>query len=401
MMIINKAKAPRKSLGLYIHIPFCVRKCSYCDFLSFGSVTEADQKSYFRSLIREIQWNGKHYGNEYYVDTIFIGGGTPSLVKESLIAEMLAAVWDSFAIDGNAEISMEANPGTLDEEKLKTYRAAGVNRLSIGVQSFDEGLLQYLGRVHTKEDVLKSYALARACGFQNINLDLMFSIPGQTTDVWRDTLNQALDLSLEHISFYGLQIEEGTPFHIMRKERRLVEIEDELDRTMYHGALKILKERGYLHYEISNAAAEGYQCRHNLKYWSMEDYLGLGLGAHSFLSGVRFSNETDLGTYIKVGNQTELESEPSSSNPFAVWRHENSGEDSMAEFIFTGMRKTEGIDLTDFAGRFGQPLEAAYSDNWHKILPYIESGYLICSEDYMRFSEKGIDISNIILSEFL
>lgn len=390
-----------KALGLYIHIPFCARKCNYCDFLSFGGIPDGDQKTYFRSLIREIDYYSKIYGNKYYVDTVFIGGGTPSLTDERLISELLLAVRDSFTVDSNAEISIESNPKTLTKKKLTAYLDAGINRLSIGAQSLNNGLLDSLGRVHSVEDFFTSFSMARECGFSNINIDLMFAIPGQTMELWTDTLEQAVGLAPEHISFYGLQVEEGTPFYTMFQEGALKTVGDELDRDMYRRAVGMLKKNGYLHYEISNAAREGDQCRHNLKYWSMEDYLGLGLGAHSFLEGTRFSNETGLERYMKAGMQNDAGHDRRVYSPFVVWSHNNSRADSISEFLFTGMRKTEGVNLKNFVTWFGRPVEDIFSANWHRIQRFFNEGYLIRSGDNMRFSEKGIDISNIILTEFI
>ncbi len=380
-------RAPRKSLGLYIHVPFCMRKCNYCDFLSFGGLEEELQNEYFQALAKEIRIKAKDYSNKYYVDSIFIGGGTPSLVNEQRIADMMTIINESFSIDGNAEISIESNPKTLTKSKLKTYLSCGVNRLSIGAQSFDDELLAYMGRVHTKEDFIKNYDLARECGFQNINIDLMFAIPGQTKEIWTDTIERALSLSPEHISFYSLQLEEGTPFYSMFREGSLKQTDDVLDREMYHGAVRMLKDRGYLHYEISNAAREGYQCRHNLKYWSMEDYLGLGLGAHSYMNGIRSSNTVELNRYKQ--------------SQFIEWRHENTKNDDITEYIITGMRKRNGIDLEDFERRFQKPIEDYFPENWFKLENYIAEGYLKKSEKNMHFTEKGIDISNTILTEFV
>lgn len=386
--------APRKSLGLYIHVPFCIRKCNYCDFLSFGGVEEEQQNEYFRALAKEIKLKAESYSNNYYVDSVFIGGGTPSLVNGERIAEIMAVIKESFSIDENAEISIESNPKTLTKSKLKTYLDAGVNRLSIGAQSFDDALLAYMGRVHTKADFLKNYDLARECGFRNINIDLMFAIPGQTGEIWADTMERALSLKPEHISFYSLQLEEGTPFYSMFREGSLEQTDDELDRAMYHGAVRMLKDRGYLHYEISNAALEGYECRHNLKYWSMEDYLGLGLGAHSYMNGIRTSNITDLRVYNLAGEAHSNDSEPA----FTVWRHENTKEENISEYLFTGMRKVKGIKLSDFRAKFGVGLESIYGDVLEK---YRNQGLIETADGYLRFTEKGIDISNRVLAEFV
>ncbi len=404
MTIINRSagtlEAPRKPLGLYLHIPFCIRKCNYCDFLSFGDVPAEDRAAYAEALVQEIRYNGNVYGNKYYVDTIFIGGGTPSLVEEPLIEGIMAAVSESFCIARNAEISIEANPGTLTGDKLTAWRKAGINRLSIGVQSLDDNLLESMGRAHTAGDFLRNYTLARECGFENINIDLMFGIPGQTPDTWMETLDRIVGLGPEHISFYSLQLEEGTPFFELFYQGSLQPADDETDRSMYHKASKTLKESGYTHYEISNAAVDGYVCRHNLKYWSMEDYLGLGLGSHSFLEGIRSGNLTDLSRYIRIGmKEGSLSQEPDS--PYLAWRHKNTQEENISEYLITGMRRLEGIDLIDFRIRFGRRLEDVFPDNWQRIQKYMDEKYLININETLRFSEKGIDISNAILTEFV
>jgi len=382
-------------LGLYIHIPFCIRKCNYCDFLSFGGVSEEGQNAYFRSLLHSIKTYHEIYSNQYYVDSIFIGGGTPSLVEAGLIEELMAEIRSGFTVDQNAEISIETNPKMLTKKKLNTYLEAGINRLSIGAQSFDDALLRTMGRVHSAEDVLENYMLARECGFRNVNIDLMFAIPGQTMSVWMDTLEKAIGLEPEHISFYSLQMEEGTPFFSMLREGELKEIEDVLDREMYHRAIELFMNSGYQHYEISNAAKEGYPCRHNLKYWSMEDYLGLGLGAHSFMDGIRFSQMEELAAYTKGALRKEK------GGAFVAWEHKNTRQDDISEYIITGMRKLEGINLRDFETRFEQTIEDVFSANWYRLQKYIDEEYIVKSAENMHFAIKGIDISNTILTEFV
>lgn len=375
-------------MGLYLHIPFCIRKCNYCDFLSFEAGYDR-QKAYVGALRKEIELCSDKYRNEYYVDSVFVGGGTPSLLDTSLLRELVEALKKGFTLSKDAEITIESNPKTLNQEKLEAYLDMGINRLSIGVQSFDNELLTRLGRAHSAEDFYNNYSLARSCGFSNINIDLMFSIPGQTLKHWKETLRRTTDLAPEHLSFYSLQIEEGTPFFQMKKEGTLVETDGQEDRDMYHYAQSFLKEKDFLQYEISNAAKKGYESRHNLKYWSMDDYLGMGLGAHSFIAGVRFSNTTDLETYIKSGGSS------------VVWSHNNSREDSISEYLFTGLRRIAGVDLNKFQKVFGEPVKNVFSQNWVQIEHYIEDGYLIYDENQLRFTEKGIDISNTILTEFI
>lgn len=381
-----------KTLGLYLHIPFCVKKCLYCDFLSFDYLGETEQRDYCDSLIREIENAGLVTGNEYMVDTIFIGGGTPSLINEALTVDIMSAVRANFKVMPDAEITMESNPKTLTETKLAAYLGAGINRLSMGVQSLNDNCLGQLGRIHNREDFLKNYQMARIAGFKNISLDLMFAIPGQNMEIWVETLQEAMDLEPAHISFYSLQIEEGTPFYDFFKQGKLSQTGDEVDREMYHGAMGRLKEAGYHHYEISNAAKPGFESRHNLKYWSFEDYLGIGLGAHSFLNGNRFSNTKNLDIYREKLNAGE--------SPEA-WRHENTRKDSISEYVFTGLRKTGGLDLQNFSQRFDTTLQEYYQKEWPNINKYICDKYLFIDENNLKITEKGLDIANRILTEFV
>lgn len=402
MMTINNLTAPRKSLGLYIHVPYCIRKCNYCDFLSFGGYQIDDYQEYFQSLFHEIRLNASGYSNKYYVDSIFIGGGTPSITESSLMRQLMKTVYDCFEVVRDSEITIESNPKTLDAEKLEAYLESGINRISIGAQSFNDELLNNLGRTHNTEDFLANYTLARESGFRNINLDLMFGIPGQTMPIWIGTLERAISLAPEHISFYSLQIEEGTIFESMYRDGSLNQAEEELDRDMYHSGVKLLKDNGYRHYEISNAAREGYQCRHNLKYWSMADYLGFGLGAHSFLEGVRFSNVTDLKEYMNIGRNLVSEDHRQISeqevSPYISWQHRNTKKESISEYLFTGLRKMQGIELSDFEQRFGNRLEGLYGDVLKK---HLTAGLIEEEDSYLRFTEKGIDISNRVLADFI
>ena len=374
-------------LGLYIHIPFCVKKCSYCDFISFEGCDDSLQSAYAKELIKEIKNYGSLYDNRFEIDTIFFGGGTPSLLEENLISEILESIHNSFHVDEHAEITLEANPGTLTAGKLKTYLTAGVNRLSIGVQSLNDVMLKQLGRIHNTKEFLENYDLAREAGFKNINIDLMFAIPGHDLMIWANTLKSAIRLAPEHISFYSLQIEENTGFYDMLKKGEIQQVPDIVDRDMYHLAIELLKEPGYQHYEISNAAKKGSECRHNLKYWSMENYLGLGLGAHSFIDGLRFSMTENLETYL--------------SGEKVKWQHMNSLSDNISEYIFTGMRKTEGIDLLDFRKRFGKDIFEFYPQQKLAIAQYVRDDLIELKDDFMKFTISGFDISNRILSEFV
>lgn len=370
-----------KKLGIYIHIPFCRQRCLYCGFHSNATGEGAGGRqamaAYVQWLIGQIMEKGKQYRKQYTVDTVFIGGGTPSMLSAAAVEAILGAVRESFVLESEAEITIEANPDSLDAGKLKRYLGAGINRLSMGVQSFDDGLLQTLGRVHDAAEAETKFRLARRVGFRNINLDLMFAIPGQTKEQWRQTLETALRLEPEHISFYAVQIEEDTPFYDAYLEGTLPLVPEEEDRAMYHEAIHLLGEKGYKHYEISNAAREGMECRHNLKYWTFQEYLGIGDSASSFMNGVR-TTEKPREEY-----------------------HENDMEDNTAEFVFTGLRLTEGIRKSEFQARFGRPFWEVYGSRRARLEEFFGSGALIEEGDVLRLSEHGIDISNQIMSLFV
>ena len=366
-----------KKIGIYIHVPFCLAKCKYCGFHSQGGASEAEQAEYVESLLNDIEEYGRVYGEEYIVDTVFIGGGTPSILPSPYIGEILECIFDCFTVDEDAEISMESNPKTLTYENLLSYRKAGINRLSIGVQSLNDDCLKALGRVHTAADFKRNFIMAREAGFDNINMDLMFAIPGHTMEVWEETLDEAIALGPEHISFYSLQIEEGTPFYDMYRRGEFDQVPDDIDREMYHRAIAKLKAAGYEHYEISNAAKPGRACRHNLKYWSMDDYLGIGPSASSYMKGVRFA-EAPLMEF-----------------------HENTVEDDMSEFVFTGLRKTCGISFDEFQARYGRKFWEVFADKKAELEPYFAAGQLVETRVCLALSEEGFDISNAIMALFV
>lgn len=383
MMITN-------NLGLYLHIPFCVRKCSYCDFLSFGCNDNKALSEYVQALIEEINiksidW---HYRK---VDSIFIGGGTPSLVSEWDMGRLLDHIKDNFDVAEDAEITIEVNPATVSDEKLERYLRKGINRLSIGVQSFDNHVLQVLGRIHNKNDAFYCVQRAQKEGFKNINIDLMFGIPEQSMKMWKDTVRQAIFQRPTHISLYSLQVEEGTEMYQHIYETGKYEpTAEEIDREMYHTALKMLKTAGYEHYEISNAALPGYESRHNMKYWSYSEYLGLGLGASSFANGSRFKNCDRMQDYIQAIKEKKAPVDVSSVEKY-------SSREEMGIYIFTGLRKTKGIDLRHFRRIFGKELFDVYDS---KLLERYR-GMLMVEGDRMFLSEKGMDISNRIMAEFI
>lgn len=376
-------------MELYIHIPFCARKCAYCDFLSFPKSKEI-MHQYVRKLIEEVQWAGKQYRGRA-VSSIFIGGGTPSILEAEQMTEIMQAVRDSFYIEETAEISIEANPGTVTEEKLLAYKAAGINRISFGLQSADAGELQVLGRIHTYEEFLESYRMARACGFDNINVDLMSALPDQTVESWEETLTRVADLEPEHISAYSLIIEEGTPFFEKYGEDRGEGIlpDEDSEREMYHRTKTILKDRGYERYEISNYAKPGRECRHNIGYWTGIPYLGLGLGASSYIDGCRFCNNSDLESYLS-GDVGERFDEIVLTE-----------QDMQEEYFFVGLRLVKGVSVKGFEERFGVTAESVYPGLMDRLIR--ERAAEMSEEDgeFFRLTDFGMDVSNYIMAQFL
>lgn len=381
-----------KDLELYIHIPFCVRKCAYCDFLS-GPADKKTMECYVEKLIDEI---GAHATcksiSETAVTSIFFGGGTPSLLSGSQMQRVMEALKEHFEISEDAEISMEANPGTVTKDKLECYRKAGINRISFGLQSVHNEELKLLGRIHTFEAFLESFRLARECGFDNINVDLISAIPRQTVNSWEKSLKQIIKLNPEHISAYSLIIEEGTAFakeygEGAPGEKELPSEEDE--RYMYRRTEELLEKAGYQRYEISNYAKPGRECRHNLGYWERKNYLGIGLGASGLIDNVRYQNTEDLQTYLSHSNCLEIIQEE---------REALSKIEQMEEFIFLGLRKMKGISLEEFEMMFGQRMEACYGDNMSRM---IEENLLKLENGFLMLTKKGIDVSNYVFAEIL
>ena len=380
-----------KELELYLHIPFCVKKCNYCDFLS-APAGEETRAAYVDALLEEIR--GFDEPEDYEVVTVFFGGGTPSILPGQAIFRIMEALREKFSFRKEAEITLEANPGTVDKEKLSFYKKAGINRLSFGLQSADAEDLKKLGRIHTWEKFLESFQLAREAGFSNINVDLMSALPGQTKESWEKTLRQVLALQPEHISAYSLIIEEGTPFYQLYEkdvERRDAGEEPELipseeeERAMYEATGRILKEQGYLHYEISNYAKPGCECRHNLGYWQRRDYLGFGLGASTLLNPVRYKNTEDLEAYLG-GDFSKKE--------FFVLTKDNQIEETM----FLGLRVLEGVSKEQFREQFSCELRVVYRKELEKLE---KEGLLEEEGDFVRLTSRGIDLSNPVLAEFL
>ena len=381
-----------KNPGIYVHIPFCVKKCNYCAFLS-GSSDEALRERYVKALCEEIRIRARLMSDLAHgvFDTIFFGGGTPSLLTSEQTARIIAELRVNFNIDSDAEITLESNPATLSMESLKGYRNAGVNRLSMGVQSMDNDILRRLGRIHTAGDVIRDVQNAREAGFDNINLDLIFAVPGSSLETTLMDIEAVTGLEPEHISFYSLQLEEGTAFFKEFERGEFTEVSDEIDRATYHAGAKFLKEKGYEHYEISNFSKHGYESRHNLKYWEMTPYLGLGLGASSFIDNNRIMNVCSLDEYFEFNGKGLAPSAEA---------HENSEHDNVAEAVFTGLRKVEGIRYEDVLGSYEEFWEY-YSDVFEEAHEYEREGKLVIGEDGMRLTDEGIDISNSIMALFV
>ena len=377
---------PNKA-GIYIHIPFCVKKCNYCAFLSGPAGPEVRQE-YVNHLIEEIRLRSREVPE---ADTIYFGGGTPSLLTPEQIGRILEEVRSAFRISEDAEVTLEANPGTLTAESLEGYRKTGINRLSMGVQSMDDRRLRYLGRIHTVEEVRRDVKMAREAGFHNVNLDLIFAIPGTGVSDAMEDLEAIAALEPEHISFYSLQLEEGTSFFRDFEAGKLREVPDETDREMYHRGIRALREKGYRHYEISNFAWPGYESRHNSKYWNMAEYVGLGLGASSYTGHRRTVNETDLKAYSEKLDRGELA---------FMEVHENSEADDISEAVFTGLRREEGVRYWDILGS-----EATFWEYFREALPeareYEAGGFLEITDEGLRLTERGIDISNGIMALFV
>ncbi len=394
-MRIEGSNMPSKELELYLHIPFCVRKCDYCDFLSMPANEEL-RRHYVDCLMEEIKQKAA-LCREYQVTSVFFGGGTPSILPGVQIWELMEALRRNFKIYEDAEITVECNPGTLTRQKLIYYKMAGVNRLSIGLQSANNQELQRLGRIHTYEEFLDSFGQARAMGFKNINVDLMSALPGQKQEDWINTLNKVLAVRPEHISAYSLMVEEGTPFYERygEDERRREQGEpplylpsEEMEREMYLSTQELLRNKGYVRYEISNYAFPGRECCHNIGYWKLTPYLGLGLGSSSFLEEVRFSNTKDLKTYLSGENFSQEDC----AYVFLDKRQR------MEEFMFLGLRMMEGISRSVFQQMFGIKLEAVYGNVLEQLQ---QQGLLKQQEGRVALTEAGISVSNYVLSEFL
>ena len=366
----------RKPLELYIHIPFCMKKCYYCDFLS-APASAAERAEYVKSLCEKIRAYGD-LAEAYRIVSIFVGGGTPSVLEPKQMESIFESIRETFFIEKDAEITVEMNPGTVTEEKLMTYRKVGINRLSIGLQSVNDHELKMLGRIHSYQEFLETYQMARDVGFQNVNIDLISAIPGQTVESWEKTLRTVAELCPEHISAYSLIIEEGTPFfEVYEKNCNGAEDyeplpDEETERRIYQDTKRILESYGYERYEISNYAKQGYECRHNIGYWERAEYLGIGDGAASLIENQRWVEGSEKETLSK--------------------------KEQIEETMFLGLRKSKGVSKKKYEETFGERMEGRYG----KVIVELKNkGLLSEDKETVRLSEKGIDVSNYVMSEFL
>ena len=412
-------KTDKLPISLYIHIPFCKKKCLYCDFLSAPACAQ-ERESYVKALLREISAMAELCAG-YRVISVFFGGGTPSLLSSSQMERIMSAIRKGYCLSKNAEITVECNPATAGIKKLESYLECGINRLSIGLQSSKEEELKALGRIHTYEQFVDTYFAAREAGFENINVDIMSALPGQTHRSYMDTVRTVIGLMPEHISAYSLIIEEGTPFfERYAKEQETVNDgaqtmdyapmypplpDEETERKMYHDTVKLLQDAGYIRYEISNYARKGLECRHNLTYWTGMEYLGLGLGASSNINGCRYKNTGDMERYLQSCSKESLR------RNFPIYRESGvissplteevlvlTPEDKMEEYMFLGLRLKKGVSICGFKQKFEVSIDEVYGAEIEKLK---KSHLLLQRGDRLYLSKTGTDIANYVMSHFI
>lgn len=374
-----------KKLGIYVHIPFCKRKCNYCDFYSIKWSDEVENR-FITALIKEIKSSNDM---NRIVDTIFFGGGTPTIIKPENMGKIIEEIKNTFTVDENSEISIEANPNTLTAENLSMYKKIGINRLSIGVQSLNDDILKKIGRLHNSNEALEAIDRARTYGYDNLNIDIMFNIPGQTILDIEDTINKIIKRNVKHISFYSLKLEKGTPMYLMEKDNKIIMPEEDVERDMYYAGRSIMEQKGIMQYEISNFARDGFECKHNLKYWNQEEYLGFGPSAHSFLNNERFSNPSDINLYCDNAEQ----------NNFNKTIQEVLDEDALIfEYIMLKLRLTSGLDTNKFKEKFNFD----FNDKYEKQVKYLMSNNLVeYCDNNIKLTNKGMDISNFVFEQFM
>jgi oxygen-independent coproporphyrinogen-3 oxidase len=380
-----------ETLGIYCHIPFCVRKCAYCDFISFCGQTKDMLEQYFTALNQEITMRVEKYPQikQQVVDSIYFGGGTPSSVEASFIEGIMELLKEAFFVSDQAEITIEVNPGTLTDEKARRYRQAGFNRVSVGLQVWQDHLLSVLGRIHCQQDFISSMELLKKAGFANISVDVMYGIPGQKLQDVKETLEALMAFSPLHLSCYSLILEAGTPLTALVEEGALQLPEESLEREMHWTIDHFLKEQGYHHYEISSFCKPGYESRHNLKYWELVPYLGFGLGAHGFYEGRRYGNPDNLQEYL---SRIAAGSIPGDEDPPLTKK------DAMSEWLFLGLRKLNGVDKNAFWDSFREEMDAVYGN---VINALIGEGLLEEEGDFLRLTDRGQDFGNQVFMAFI
>ncbi|MCE5287008.1 MAG: radical SAM family heme chaperone HemW [Pelosinus sp.] len=385
-MALVKSMEAAMTIGLYIHIPFCKQKCFYCDFPSYSGLDNLYEE-YTAALCREIAERAS--GLSAVADTVFIGGGTPSILPADLLIQILQAIEGSFIIAKGAEISMEANPGTVNLEKLHILRQYGVNRLSFGVQSFQDTLLRGIGRIHSADEAKEAVSLAKKAGFDNINVDLIYGLPHQTLDDVKASLKEAVSLDIQHISVYGLKVEEGTAFAAQEAAGNLVLPADVMDEAMYEEVNRFLPEQGFARYEISNFAKANYSCRHNIKYWQYQPYIGLGAAAYSFVGGKRFGNTIDVKKYINCVKTARAPVE---------FTEEVNKKNAMAEFIFLALRMTDGLDIPKFNAYFHTDFFYCYKKTVQRL---VKERLLAANQENIHLTARGMKFGNLVFRAFL
>ena len=374
-----------KEIGIYIHIPFCIKKCEYCDFVSYCNKKEYVPQ-YINALKKEIKNN---INKEYKITTIYIGGGTPSSIEENYIADIIETIKLNMNEENlkdfeNIEVTIEVNPGTVNKEKLQVYKKIGINRLSIGLQETHNELLKSIGRIHTYEEFIKTYKLARKIGFNNINVDLMIALPNQTIQDIKENLENITKLNPEHISVYSLILEEGTPFYNKYNENKIKLPDEELERNMYWYVKNTLENNGYMHYEISNFSKKGFESKHNMNCWNQEEYLGFGVAAHSYNNRIRYSNTNSIEEYIKGSNK--------------IIHEEQTLEDMQKEYMLLGLRKIEGINIQKFKNKFEQNPIFIFKEQLNKL---VDEELIIVDGNEIKLTNKGLDLANIVWEEFV
>lgn len=376
-----------KELGIYIHIPFCKSKCSYCDFISFANKEKKVEK-YIECLKKEIK--NKEVDN-CIVDTIYIGGGTPSFIESKYIKEILELVKSRFKIKEEAEITIEVNPGTVNEEKLKDYKETGINRISIGLQSTNNKILKQIGRIHTYEEFLNTYNLVRKVGFRNINVDLMLALPNQTLEELEESIEKVIKLNPEHISIYSLILEDGTKMEELVNNKKIQLPSDELERKMYWNIKNKLEQNGYTHYEISNFSKKGFESKHNMNCWKQKEYLGFGLAAHSYINNERFCNTNNIEEYIK-----NIENNNIKSN-IEICEIQNE-EEKKKEYMLLGLRKLEGVNIGEFKNKFVDNPIYLYRKELEKL---VNEDLIEIDLNNIKLTNKGLDLANLVWKEFI